>query len=349
MKGGSIMKRIYYLTFIFLLGYWAKAQDMHFSQFSMAPLMQNPAMAGAVNNFETRLNYRNQWGSVGVPYKTFGASIDARLRKKKSKTGFWGLGLNFFNDESGSARLSSTVANLSSTYHVTLNQFNTLGFGFQTGLGQRSINTANLQWGSQYVNGSLNTSLPSGESFESPSFMYLDLTGGMVYSYNNTAGRKKVTGNNFNQGTLGFSIFHFNRPQYSFNRSGERLYIKYVAHGDFLFSLPGTKFAINPGFLFYSQGPNKEILLGGMIRYDLIPESKYTGAFNGGGIYAGAYIRARDAVVVATRFELSDYSIGISYDINTSDLRASTNGRGGLELSLRYINRNVRFGAPAKY
>jgi type IX secretion system PorP/SprF family membrane protein len=343
------MKSILYTTILLFSITLLRAQDIHFSQFGMAPLLQNPAMAGAVNNFEARLNYRNQWGSIGVPYKTYAASIDARMKKKKSKTGYWGLGFNFYNDESGDARLSSTVANISTTYHVTINPYNHLGFGFQTGMGQRSINTANFQWGSQFANGNFNASLPSGESFESPSFMYLDLSGGLVYSYNNTAGRKKVMGNNFNQGTMGFSIFHFNRPQYSFNRTGERLYIKYVAHGDFLFSLPGTKFALNPGFLFYSQGPNKEILLGAMIRYDLIPESKYTGAFNGGGIYAGAYVRARDAVVVATRFEIGDYAIGLSYDINTSTLRSATGGRGGLEVSLRYINRSIRFGAPAKY
>lgn len=343
------MMRLSYILFLLLSLHLLNAQDIHFSQFSMAPLVQNPAMAGAVNNLEARLNYRNQWGSIGIPYKTFAASIDARMKKGKSKTGFWGFGVNFYNDESGDSRLTSTIANISTTYHVTINPYNTLGFGFQTGMGQRSINTSNFQWGSQFVQGSgFISSLPSGESFETPSFMYLDLTGGLVYSYNNTAGRKKVTGNNFNQGTLGFSIFHFNRPEYSFNRTGERLHIKYVAHGDFLFSIQGTKFAINPGFLFYSQGPNTEILMGGMIRYDLIPESKYTGAFNGGGIFAGAYIRARDAVVVATRIEVGDWALGISYDINTSTLRSATGGRGGLELSLRYINRSVRFGAPAK-
>lgn len=326
-----------------------QAQDVHFSQFYMAPLNQNPAMAGAINNLETRLIYRNQWSTVAVPYKTYAASVDMRMKKKRAKTGFWGLGLNFYNDESGSSRLTTTVANLSTTYHVNLNKYNTLGFGFQTGFGQRRVSTSDFQWGSQFISGSFNGALPSGESYETPSFMYLDLTGGLVWAFNNNAGKKKVTGNNFKQGTMGFSIFHFNRPQYSFNATGERLYIRYVFHGDYLLSIPSSKFAINPGYIIYSQGPNREILFGGMIRYDMIPESKYTGAFNGGGLFLGAYMRAGDAIIIASKFELGDYSIGISYDLNTSDLRASTNGRGGLELSLRYINRTGKFGTPAKY
>jgi type IX secretion system PorP/SprF family membrane protein len=319
-------------------------QDVHFSQFYMAPLTQNPAMAGALNPMEARINYRNQWGNVGVPYTTYAASIDMRYKRGKAQTGFWGFGLNFYNDESGSARLNSTIANLSTTYHVTINAFNTLGVGFQTGMGQRRVNTSNFQWGSQFANNAYNAALPSGESFSAPSFMYLDLSGGLVWTFNNNSGRKKVTGNNFKQGTMGFSIFHFNRPNYSFDRTGERLYIRYAFHGNYLLSIPSTKIAINPGYMIMLQGPNTEIFFGSMIRYNLVQESKYTGAFNGGGIYLGAYLRAGDAVIISSLFELSDYAIGISYDINTSQLVAASGGRGGIELTFRYTNRNGKMG-----
>jgi hypothetical protein len=33
--------------------------------------------------------------------------------------------------------------------------------------------------------------------------------------------------------------------------------------------------------------------------------------------------------------ELSQYTIGFSYDINTSNLRPASNGRGGFEISIR--------------
>ena len=52
------------------------AQDIHFSQFWMSPLIQNPANAGGEEDIRAILNYRDQWKSIGTPYKTFNASFD---------------------------------------------------------------------------------------------------------------------------------------------------------------------------------------------------------------------------------------------------------------------------------
>ncbi|MBL7898554.1 MAG: type IX secretion system membrane protein PorP/SprF, partial [Crocinitomicaceae bacterium] len=59
------------------------AQDIHFSQFDMAPLQQNPAMAGALYGVEANINYKDQWRTVGAPYKTFAFGYDMRLTKKR--------------------------------------------------------------------------------------------------------------------------------------------------------------------------------------------------------------------------------------------------------------------------
>src|SRR5690606_23911911 len=57
-----------------------KAQDIHYSQFYMAPLHLNPAMAGVMNcNNRAIVNYRNQWATVLTnPYNTFSASYDQK-------------------------------------------------------------------------------------------------------------------------------------------------------------------------------------------------------------------------------------------------------------------------------
>jgi hypothetical protein len=87
--------------------------------------------------------------------------------------------------------------------------------------------------------------------------------------------------------------------------------------------------------MFYKQGPAKEIFIGSMVRYNILPESKYSGFYKGAGAYLGAYLRARDAVILSAMLELSQYTIGFSYDINTSNLRPASNGRGGFEVSIR--------------
>jgi len=333
------------LLFIRLTGF---SQDVHFSQFNMNPLGLNPAMAGATSGLESIINYRSQWRSVTVPYKTFAASVHGSFVKKKSSRNFFAAGINFINDEAGDGILKTNQVNLSLAYHIRINKTNKIGLGFMTGWGQRKIDFTNFQWGSQYESGQFNSALEPGENYSNPTFSYLDFASGIVWSFNNEAGKIKVTGNNYLKGSFGISMFHFNRPDYSFNNTGEKLWTKYVIHGNTLISIQNTKIALNPGFIFNKQGPNTLILVGSMVRYDLAQESKYTGNLKGAGLYLGAYLRAGDAIVISSQIELSNYSIGFSYDTNISTLRPSSNGRGGFEISIRFNGAGSFFSKTVK-
>jgi type IX secretion system PorP/SprF family membrane protein len=306
----------------------------------MAPLIQNPAMAGALNTAEVNFNYKNQWNNVTSPYKTFAISAMTRVGKYKKDKTHWALGLNFFNDQSGDGKLTTTNGNLTLALQIPLNRYNKLGLGLQSGFGQVRINFSEFQWGSQYGNGAYDPNQASGEVGVTNQFGYLDFSSGIVWTINKTIGNNKTSNNQFNKGSFGFSVFHINQPLFSFVSSGDKLNLKYVLHGNYLYSFEDTKFAINPGFMFYRQGPAQQILIGTMVRYSILPESKYTGAFNGGGVFLGAYVRAKDAVVLATMFEFSNITLGFSYDINTSSLRTASNGQGGLEFSLRIVGQS---------
>jgi type IX secretion system PorP/SprF family membrane protein len=314
----------------------SNAQDVHLSQISMNPLGQNPAMAGAASSLESIINYRSQWKSVTVPYKTFGATVHGRFTKKKSQHNFFAAGINFINDEAGDGILKTTTVNLSLAYHVRLNKIHKIGLGFMSGFGQRRIDYTNFEWGSQYDNGQFNSGIAPGEDISNPTFSFADFASGIVWSFNNESGRVNVTGNNYLKGNFGFSVFHFNRPNYSFNNTGEKLWMKYVFHGNALISLASTNFAINPGYIINKQGPNTEILVGTSVRYDLSPESKYTGKLKGAGLFLGAYLRAGDAIVINSMIELANYAIGFSYDTNISTLRPVSSGRGGFEIAIRF-------------
>ena len=68
-----------YLIFILFitLSNGITCQDIHFSQFNLAPLNLNPAMTGSFNgDYRFVGNLRNQWSSVTVPYKTFAFSVE---------------------------------------------------------------------------------------------------------------------------------------------------------------------------------------------------------------------------------------------------------------------------------
>src|ERR1044072_2773780 len=145
------MKRSAYITaFLFSACMMQlSAQDIHFSQFYMAPLSLNPAMAVAEHDLQANLNYKNQWSSVASPYKTTAFSFDAGLNRKRNEKGILAVGINFFSDKAGDAKMGTTQANISIAYHVRLNKNSLLGGGVQAGYLQRSINTTELKWGNQ--------------------------------------------------------------------------------------------------------------------------------------------------------------------------------------------------------
>ncbi len=331
-------------NFTFLI---SSAQDIHFSQYYMSPLTQNPAMAGANYDMQALVNYKDQWQSISTPYKTMAGSFDMRFNKKNPKKGFLAAGINLYNDRAGDSKMGIMQANLNVAYHVRLNEYNTLGTGLQGGFVQRSINYTALQWGSQYDGNVYNSALPTGERQGSSSITYPEMGGGVVWSYNNTSGARNVTDNHDLKANLGVSVFHPQQPMYSFYKGNEKLHTKFVVHGNALISLPNSNMAFVPGFMYYRQGPAQEIYAGTLIRYKLQQDSKYTGIKKGAAISIGALLIAKDAVVEAFLLEYSSYAFGVSYDLNTSGLRNVSTGRGGLEISLRFVTPNP-FGVGTK-
>jgi type IX secretion system PorP/SprF family membrane protein len=338
------MKKLLYslLLTISLLQIATKAcgQDQHFSQFFNTPLFLNPAYSGSFHPIEAHVNHRRQWASLSVPFVTYMASVSMRINEQqRGKKGHWGAGVFAYNDVGGdgSLRINSICASL--VYHVKVAKYQHLGLGLQTGLGSRSIDFSRFQWGSQYQGVSFNPNLPIGETDMVDASRYLDMGVGAQYSYSNTSGKIKVTGNNFKRIHGGIAFHHLNRPYYSFLGSQDRLMVRMTATGNALWSFDGSQLAIQPGFLFNRQGPHSEFVVGSSIRYEMIRDSKYTGIFGGTGVYIGTYYRAGDAFIISGAVEVGSYHIGISYDLTTSELTLSNSGRGGMELCLRYTER----------
>ncbi|NCO53785.1 MAG: type IX secretion system membrane protein PorP/SprF [Bacteroidetes bacterium] len=81
-----------------------------------------------------------------------------------------------------------------------------------------------------------------------------------------------------------------------------------------------------------------QLIYGGtFIKYKLQESSKYTENLLSKSISLGGFFRSRDAAVIAAQCELGQITFGISYDINISSLAKVSTGRGGFEISLKYI------------
>ncbi len=317
------------------------AQDIHFSQFNESPLTLNPATTGAFKGEQRAImNYKNQWTSIPDAYKTVSASFDSKILKRKIKTGYLAMGLVFFNDKAGEAQLSTTQANLSIAYHATINSNNILTGAIQGGFSQKNIDINSLEWDEQWEQGmGYNSDKSSGETTDLKNFSYGDYSAGLLWSY--FSEEAYMTSNNALKATFGMAMLHINEPKYSFyDIKEDKLNPKFAIHGNAFIGIRNTNLAIIPSALFLRQKKQQEISIGSMFRYMLKEESKYTKLVNGLAISFGGHYRLKDAFILESQFEIANWALGISYDINTSDFKTASNGRGGIELSLRYVNPN---------
>ncbi len=327
-----------YLLLLLLPPATLLAQDIHFSQFNMTPLNLNPAQSGAQYDLRGIINYKNQWGTVAAPYKTSNFGFDFRLGKNKDSKGFSALGVQVFNDRAGDADMGIFQANLSYAYHVNLDKKSTLGVGFVGGFSQRSMNYAAFQWGNQYDGTDYNATLPSREPGAVENISFADLGAGIHYEYGK--GQRYITGNDQRAVSIGFSALHVNQPKYTFYNQDSKLPVKYTGYVNALIGIGNSQLSIEPGIVFFMQNSQTELLMGARFRYQMREESKYTGYVKGSAISLGTYYRNKDAFITTFLFEISQYAIGVSYDLNVSGLKTASAGKGGIEFSIRFLSPN---------
>lgn len=317
--------------------YQLKAQDLHFSQFYLSPVYFNPAYSGALRDIDLAIQYKGQWGLIDKGYRTIGSSANFRIPKKHSNGSFWSTGFNSFYDISGTNNFSSLRVNVPVCYTVLLNSKNTLSNAVAVGFGQNALRNTNLSWGSQYNGQSYDPSLPTYETLTDLQFSFFDISYGMAWNYNYE--EKTVADIRGFKNTLGISISHLNKPNYSlFANDEEKLDMKYVLFETAHISIKNSRLSFLPSLIYQHQGGHNEIVFGTLARVEIEPISRYTGFHKGSAISMGGFLRARDAFIVASQLEYSNFVFGMSYDLNISALKSTTTLRGGLEFCIKYVN-----------
>jgi type IX secretion system PorP/SprF family membrane protein len=330
------MKKILFIVVTFLIFNVIYAQDIHFSQYNYSPLTLNPANTGAFNgDIRICANYKNQWGKIASPYRTYATSYDMSILKGTWKKGYLGIGLQFFDDRAGDAKMGLTQFNLSASAIREISSNTNLAIGIQGGFAQRSINFNSLTWDSQYDGMAYNSALASYEVGGS-SVNYSDYSAGVLWNYGK--GDMYSTANNAIRTHIGLAFFHVNNPNQSFIGRTDKLDPKYVFHGGASVGIKNTNFSLCPDYMLLIQGQAKEFTFGNAFKYNLQEASRYTGNIKGRAMYLGVHYRFADALILSYFLELDKYAFGVSYDINISSLTKATSGLGGIELSLRFLN-----------
>lgn len=310
--------------FFVLLSSQSIAQDLHFSQFYEAPLVRNPALAGLFKgDVRAQVVYRNQWGSVTTPYQTGSLNGEYKFAIGRGND-FVTTGLQVLWDRAGSVALNTTHLKPVVNYHKSMNADKNryVSIGFIGGLVSRSLDRSKVTTNNQYDGFGYNGSLPDGEYFAS-NYSYFDAGVGM--SYNSSLGD-----NDENNYFIGLAYHHFNRPVNSFYRSLQHM-PRWVASGGIRTTM-GDFAYLTFNADFSMQGPFKELIGGAMY-------SRKFGDFETPDyiVHLGGYLRWEDAIIPVVKLDYHPFSIGFSYDMNISQLRTSSQGRGGFEISLSYI------------
>jgi type IX secretion system PorP/SprF family membrane protein len=316
------------LLIFFTVSFFAKAQDPHFSQFFSSPLTLNPALTGKFDgNLRVAGNYRNQWPAFNNVYTTSTLSVDfSVLQKHLPENDTWGIGILALTDKAGGGVLTNNYVGISTSYHKALNEdgYSQIGAGFQGTYGQKRLDRSKLYFADQLTPYGFTN--PTGEvfPFENLKINYFDVNAGIIYT-GSTSDR-----NNF---YIGASMYHINRPKESFKGGTWNISPRTTISGGGYFPVSDI-LTLHTSAIYQVQSKSSETVFGGALAANL-----NEGEVNPSTVYAGAWMRLNDAFIPYIGLEFSGMRIGASYDINISSLKAASQSRGGMEISLIYISR----------
>lgn len=315
-----------YLGSFLLLLCWnpLHSQDIHFSQYFNTPIDINPALAG-ISKEDTRVfgAYKRQWASVPVGYTTFSGAMDTKWAPFNLKNGYFGLGIQFNNDEAGDGNWSLTDFGGMLSYTQQLSKGVFASVGGKIGLGNRSFRLQDLTFDNQYNGEFFDPTIAPSEQFSNTNTTFFDAGVGFNLHLQHEDRRSKLD--------IGLGLHHLNKPSQNFYSNST---IEIPIRRDFyaMGVLKMTQqFDLLANGLYRTQGQYQEIVVGAALRIHLNTTPTKELALDIGG-----NLRTGDAVLPYVGLLYHQWRFGFIYDINTSPFATATNNNGGPEFVAIY-------------
>lgn len=304
------------------------SQDFSFSQFYEKPLLRNPALAGI---FEGDIRvagiFRNQWPSITVPFKTGAASVEVKF-PINDYNDYLTIGVQATHDIAGDIKLKRTQMIPTLNYHKSLSseRDDYLSAAFSAGFVTSQFDPTQLKMNDQFVNGSYNPNAPT-QVFTRTGFTYWDASAGLTYS------------SGFGQDAryyVGAALFHVNKPKVAFytNNTHAELNYKWGLNGGI--NMPTSDNNKLLLFADYFKQGGSQMFSGGAMYGTEVSGDYYSDMEDNVVFYLGAFYRWNDAFVPVVKLDYHKFTLGVSYDVNTSKLKTASQWQGGLELSMTY-------------
>jgi type IX secretion system PorP/SprF family membrane protein len=316
----------------------ARAQDIHFSQFTNSPLNLSPGLTGVFGG-DARFvaNYRSQWRSVPVPYTTYSFSAEGKLywtRGQYDRYLTGGLLIN--NDEQGSIHLNSTLVGIPVSLTLPIGRSNYFTLAAMPAFGQRRFDadkmTTDAQWQSRVYDPQADRR--ESELFANQSLKYFDFSAGANLRIQAFGQRNRLD--------LGGGWHHINRPNHDFwsspftNPDNVRLYSKMSLYSSGLLQIQ-SNVDLAGHYMFQKQGSYREMVYGFGLRLHL-NQNPYRELALQVGVDRRHYFD--DAIVPHVEVFFRTWMLGFTYDMNrwfnAPEVVLVTNRRAGPEVSLMY-------------
>lgn len=298
-----------------------KAQvDPHFSQYYVYPAWLNPAMTGVFDG-DVRVSgiYRNQWGNITSPFSTMGAALELTTNSNVN------VGVSALRQAAGDGGYKYTTGYASMSYtgvRFGAGGHHRIAMGLQMGLIDRRFDRNKLTFGDQWNPITGYSGAPSADLITNTASTSFDMGVGILY-YDAQPGKKA---NLFG----GMSASHLTRPTDKFSvGADERLPLRYTFHAGVRIVL-SENFSITPNALYLRQGTASEKMIGAYMQAKVNPETDFL---------IGANYRFNDAMAPFAGMAYQNFVLGVTYDVNTSDLGKMARGSNAFELSLSYVIR----------
>ena len=322
------MKRTIVLTIFatcLLLHKNVAAQGIHFSQYYNAPLLLNPANTALMpdNDFRVGVNYRNQWASVPVPYRTISAYADMQAMRNRNQTNWMGLGLAFWNDKAGNGDLSLSRIELSLAYHIQMGESAMISAGVSAANVQRTVDINKLTFDMQWDGFKFDPTKSNGESGYTARTNFFDVAAGVNFAYfpNENTYLK-----------VGVGVAHITQPKETFYAQENKIGIRPTANIDLKVKL-NQSLIFNPSVYYTTQKGATELLYGTLFEINVGGGNNQQAATS---LILGAFHRWNEAVVGALGLQYGHFRLMTSYDFTMSSLATANKGRGAFEIGIVY-------------
>jgi type IX secretion system PorP/SprF family membrane protein len=315
------MKKLFTLFVAALLGAQSYAQDLHFSQYYNSPLLLNAANAGLLesNDWRCGIQYRNQSGTIPVPYNTFSVFADAGLFRNKWENSWLGTGLAMWRDVAGNGNLAMTKLQGSIAGHV-LGENMSFSIGLNAAYTQRSVDFNKLTYDVQWDEFSFNQNLANQETNSTQKTNYLDIGTGVIFTF-------------FNKNNLyakaSLAVQHVNRPVETFYGMSNKIGLRPIGNIEVTFKA-SDKIMFTPSVYYTTQKKASELVAGTL--FNVNTSSDIT--LKASELIIGFFYRSKDALIAKAGYQFGNSKVMVSYDHTVSQLSEGNNGLGALEISL---------------